>query len=543
LIKSITGIDNEAEAYKKLMNVNDTSLLSNIEDDRLNRYREYDSIEAKIPYIKRALNVMTQNILSPDDYNLDYFNIDSKDQSDELNPAIISNIKDIIDEYEIQDHAKDIVYNTLKYGDYFAEIVSVDDVLQNNRILLKENYNVKNENSDIKVNLIFESDDKANSNSNKKSQVFVNYLNPYNVVRLGDKYPMGYLVFPNNMIVKNPQQITNLNSTQPIAKKIIDKVRSMSSSQRAELFKTEEDLKKVLAKLIYYSDNNELSIKVKYVAPDKMVHFTVNRNKFYPYGTSMLFGTEFLARILIAIQGSIMIQRLTRVIDRRMFKVEIGPSRDAATYIEAFKEKMERRKFTIDSIGSIDSLPSQLASFEDLYLPMKSGKSYVEYDAIPPQGELSSRIDDLKSIRDEIVASMEVPAAYLGIEENIESKNTLAQQNIVFASSIVYYQKEFSRKFTELVKAISRLSNSNSNEIDKCSIKLNPPMSLITEKNSDYYQSLSNIVSSLTSLGIPKEYIMKKYLKSFNWSEIERMKADEKMMEVIMGKSENSEKL
>ena len=47
-------------------------------------------------------------------------------------------------------------------------------------------------------------------------------------------------------------------------------------------------------------------------------------------------------------------------------------------HYEKLKEEFKRRKFSIDSFGSVDTISSQISSFEDVFLPQKDGKSFVD---------------------------------------------------------------------------------------------------------------------------------------------------------------------
>ncbi len=576
--EDIINIEKSMKRLKNVVNLNDTSKLSSlvnslasnsnnknsnsyeellkslginfsavsVEQDRISRYREYEAITIKIPYVKRAIEVLVQNILEPDDNSkksLTIINEENANTNDIQFKTNYDNIKNFIKTYELENYIKDITLNVLKLGDYFVEIVEVDSTLRNYKLTegtIDYNYNDKNK----KVKFIVEGlEDNKNSNKDyfnintKKQDIFLNYLSPAMVVKLGDKFCLGYIVFPYNSSkisgVKDSMdagkvQVQMMDDSSYQIQGIVDKlVSKIKGNRNIDLSNTKDELKTIIAKLLIQSQNKE--IIARYVKPENMEHFNISTLENAPYGTSLLYGTEFLARIMIAIQSSIMVQRMTRSVERRVIKVELGATRDAQKYIEAFKEKMERRKFTVDTNGSVDTVASQLATFEDMYIPMRNGRTLVEFEAIPPQGELSSRVEDLKSIRDELIAGLYVPPAYLSVEENIESKNTLSQQNVIFANTILNYQKSMSQHLTSLLHKAFKITDPNNKNIDDFQISFNPPTALFAEKHAEYYQTVATIINTLKDLDVPKKYIIEKYLKPIDWNKVKEENISEKI--------------
>jgi len=543
----------------------------NPENDRIARYKEYEGIVKKIPYMKRALKVITQNILNPEDYTkkaiqISYEGVYDKDSDISF---IMQYVQNLIDTLELEDFIFDIVYNTLKYGDYFIEIVVLPEILKQYKIL-NENYNpVKQqviseqfrfgEDSIGQIDVVIDysnlalsesvgtinsSEKKKGLNKLKTSDLYLNFLSPEYVVKLGDRFCLGYLVFQNiqqsNMLKSTNTTMQNITAQKDViktlAKKIMQKISTLDKTKQT-LLKTETDLQNTLARFLATyvgpeTSNGNIQLNARFIPPELMEHFTINVSEFKPYGTSIFYGSEFLAKIVVAIQSSIMIQRLTRAVEKRLIRVDLGISRDARRYLTEVKTLLNRRKFTVDNLGTVDEIPSNLSTFEDIYIPIKNGKSPVEFETLPPVGELSTRVDDLKQLRDNLVASVDVPPPYLGIEENTESKAQLSQENVVFATTIINNQKQISKHLTSLLQKVVKLLNVNKQQamlLQDIKLVFEPPTSVIMEHKSEYLQNVSNIIEQLSSLGIPKTYLINKLIPQFkNW-EVEEADISEKL--------------
>ncbi len=94
---------------------------------RVARYAEYDAVCTKIAYVQRAIKVLTDHIIAPDDilkYALQVIPVDRNSKETKIDIAI-TRIKEIIKHFKLENKIKNLVFDTLKYGDNFVEIVPV----------------------------------------------------------------------------------------------------------------------------------------------------------------------------------------------------------------------------------------------------------------------------------------------------------------------------------------------------------------------------------------------------------------------------------
>jgi hypothetical protein len=196
------------------------------------------------------------------------------------------------------------------------------------------------------------------------------------------------------------------------------------------------------------------------------------------------------------------------------------------------KEEFKRRKVSIDSYGSVDTISSQISSFEDVFIPQKDGKPFVDISSMTDLvSDTRSKTDELKYIRDSIVASLGVPASFLNLEENLNSKNTLSEENVLFARSIINHQKYLTHQVQELIIKIYMIIDPEKalSILDDVEIAFPAPKSLQFERQSAYISSLVNLVETLERIGVPKDWSKKKYLTSIDWDEVEKYEIDSKI--------------
>ena len=99
------------------------------EKSRINKMGDYDKIVNFIPQLYQALNVLVDNIMSPDDFTKDVFSLlynEKEVHLDEDDNPVIKNLKELEKKYKIEDKCKQLIFDTLKYGDQFISIVNLD---------------------------------------------------------------------------------------------------------------------------------------------------------------------------------------------------------------------------------------------------------------------------------------------------------------------------------------------------------------------------------------------------------------------------------
>ena len=101
------------------------------EKSRISKLPEYDQVVNYIPQLNQALNVLVDNIMSPDDFTKDVFTLKYKGETvtDDTTDSVIRNLYDLEKIYNIEGKTKRIITDTLKYGDTFLNITKLNDGL------------------------------------------------------------------------------------------------------------------------------------------------------------------------------------------------------------------------------------------------------------------------------------------------------------------------------------------------------------------------------------------------------------------------------
>jgi len=525
---------------------------------RIARYKSYQATISLINYAMRALNVLVDNILSPDDITKQALEIKPKLSLNDDTPIAskVRYVKEVIEQVKLERKLDVIVRSTLLFGDLFCEVGGPKDALTSQTLLTEGNQYAQTINDqydsgmrekithqvkdgifqfDLDYTALSEIDvlpDKKKER--KKSKAIANlhliFHDPQFVIKLQSAmFPLcfGYLVFPVRAAMPGTALADDAINNICIA--IIKSLRAKIPQMKE--FKDDKELKDILTALVNNSDLNH-AMDIRYIPPDKMVHFFVPTTKYYPYGESIFDSTQYTSKVLISLETALAVQRLSRSTEKRKIAIEVGLPRDARKAIELMKEEFRKRKVSLDSFGSVDTIPSMITTFEDVYIPQKDGKAFVDISTFNEGNvDVRSKVDELKFMRDQMVSSLGVPPAFLGIEENLSNKAALSEENILFARTVIGHQKYLTHQLQDLVQKIFDIIDPEEalTILDEVEVALPVPRSLQFEREARYMNELSTLVENLERIGIPKGYSTKKYLSQIDWEEVKKYDIDDKI--------------
>jgi len=547
LISKTAGGDIKLDGHSGFFGQGSTSPGTFGQGGRLLRYRTYQSIIDNINWCYRALDVIVDNVLAPDDITKVSLEVSPKSYLGDETPeeSRVSVVKEIIKEIKLEKNLNIITKNTLLAGDFFVELADARTALTSKALLVESlREDIQQERKEVlsfdklKITMdyttFYEKQTSGVADTTKENIKIENlqliFHEAARVIKLqSDLFPLcfGYLIFPKAAL--NPQKMIQDQVIDSICLSILKSLEKRIP--QISDYGDDKELKNIIASMVKET-NQDKAMSIRYVPPDRVQHFFRPGMKYYPYGESIFDSAQYASKVLIALETALAVQRLSRSTEKRKIGIELGLPRDARKMIEKLKEEFRKRKISLDSFGTIDTIPSMVTTFEDIYVPQKDGKAYVSIDTFTEGNvDMRSKVDELKFIRDTLVSSLGVPASFLNIEENLSNKAALSEENILFARTIVSHQKYLTEQINELLVKVFDIINPEQalTIFDHISVCLPPPKSLQFEREAKYISDLTNLVESLERIGVPKEWSKRKYLTSIDWDEVENYDIDDEI--------------
>ena len=172
-------------------------------------------------------------------------------------------------------------------------------------------------------------------------------------------------------------------------------------------------------------------------------HFRIlGDDRKLPYGTSMLEKARRIWKQLLLSEDAMLIYRVSRAPERRVFKVFVGnmDDKDVDPYVQRVASKFKRDQISDPHTGNVDMRYNQLAVDQDYFIPVRDAAATNPIETLPGGTNLAE-IADIEYIQKKLVTALRIPKAYLGVEEAVGDGKNLSLLDIRFARTINRIQK------------------------------------------------------------------------------------------------------
>jgi len=174
----------------------------------------------------------------------------------------------------------------------------------------------------------------------------------------------------------------------------------------------------------------------------EMVHFRLLTDLNYlPYGRSYIEPARKLFKQYTLMEDAMLIHRIVRAPEKRIFYVNVGgiPPNEVEQFMQKTISTMKRTPHVDQETGEYNLKYNMQNLMEDFYIPIRGNDTTTKIDTT--KGLDYDGIQDVEYLRDKLFAALKVPKAFLGYDENVEGKATLAAEDIRFARTIDRIQR------------------------------------------------------------------------------------------------------
>lgn len=174
----------------------------------------------------------------------------------------------------------------------------------------------------------------------------------------------------------------------------------------------------------------------------EIAHFRMlTDSNFLPYGKSIVEPARKVWKQLTLMEDAMLIHRIMRAPEKRIFKIDVGniPPNEVDNYMQRIINQMRKTPYVDQQTGEYNLKFNMQNMLEDYFLPVRGGQSGTEIDTL--SGMEFTGIDDIEYLRNKMMAALKVPKAFLGYDEAISGKATLAAEDVRFARTIERVQR------------------------------------------------------------------------------------------------------
>lgn len=266
----------------------------------------------------------------------------------------------------------------------------------------------------------------------------------------------------------------------------------------------------------------------------EIAHFRLlSDSNFLPYGKSMIEPARRVWKQLSLMEDAMLIHRIMRAPEKRMFYVDVGniPPADIDTAMQKIISQVKKVPYIDERTGDYNLRFNLNNMVEDFYLPVRGSDSGTKIDTLP--GMDFTGIDDLEYIRNKMMAALKIPKAFLGYEEGLSGKATLAAEDVRFARTIGRIQRIIVSELTKIAIVHLYVQGYQDASLVDFELELSNPSTIFEQEKLEIWSNKISLASDMLEAKMFSKKWM--YNQIFNMSEDE---VEELNREVISDQKE-----
>lgn len=251
--------------------------------------------------------------------------------------------------------------------------------------------------------------------------------------------------------------------------------------------------------------NNPNDVKFVWIGKNEQIpyqnlqvaHFRLLSNSFYlPYGMSVLHGARRAWKMLSIMEDMMLVYRLERSIERRVFKINVGNTdpQDVPAYVQQIANTFKRSPVVDPMTGQLDLRKNFLSTDADFFIPVRSENAPTPIESLPAAQNITS-MEDIEYMENKVLAALRIPKSFLNFQEAQGKGQNLSIMDVRFSRKINKIQQALLMELNKI--AITHLYLLGfSDELTNFSISMNNPSTQIEAMELDNLQKKIQIAQS-----------------------------------------------
>tara|TARA_R110000822_G_scaffold26819_1_gene80482 strand:- start:4243 stop:6093 length:1851 start_codon:yes stop_codon:yes gene_type:complete len=262
----------------------------------------------------------------------------------------------------------------------------------------------------------------------------------------------------------------------------------------------------------------------------EIAHFRMlSDTNFLPYGKSILEGGRKTWKQLTLMEDAMMIHRIMRAPSKRVFNIDIGniPPAEVDNYMQQVINRMKKTPYIDQNTGDYNLKFNLQNMLEDFYLPTRGGNSGTKIEDL---GGLEwTGTEDIEYLKNRMLASLRIPKAFVGYEEGVDGKATLAALDVRFARTVERIQRIAVSELTKIALVHLYTQGYTDADLVGFSIELTNPSTIAEQEKVELWSSKNRLADEMkTGQMLSEDWI---YDKIFGMSKEEVKGQREKVVE------------
>ena len=255
----------------------------------------------------------------------------------------------------------------------------------------------------------------------------------------------------------------------------------------------------------------------------EVAHFRLlSDSNYLPYGKSQIEGSRKIYKQLTLMEDAMLIHRIMRAPEKRVFKLDIGniPPSEVDNYMQKTISKMKRAPVIDETTGDYNLKYNMQNITEDFFLPVRGGDSGTSIDSLP--GLTYEATEDIEYLKNKLLSSLRIPKAFLGFEEQVGSKATLAAEDVRFARTIERIQRITVSELTKIAIVHLYAQGYQDSELVNFELSLTNPSTIYEQEKIELWNNKTTLARDMIDNGLVSSNWIYKNIFGFTNEEIKK---------------------
>lgn len=246
---------------------------------------------------------------------------------------------------------------------------------------------------------------------------------------------------------------------------------------------------------LWYTKQQQTPLKFFQVA-----HFRlITDSTFLPYGVSWLHKARRSWKMLSMMEDMMLIYRLERSIERRIFKIYTGDidENDVQAYVQQVANQFKRTEIIDPETGQVDLRKNFLSVDTDYFIPFRSEDRMSKIEPLQAVSNQTS-MDDIEYMRGKMLAALRVPKAFLNFQDTQGKGQNLAFMDVRFARMINRIQQALLMELNKIA-IVHLFLMGFTDDINNFTLTMHNPSSQVQQQELDMMVKKVNTMQQLLS--------------------------------------------
>ena len=235
----------------------------------------------------------------------------------------------------------------------------------------------------------------------------------------------------------------------------------------------------------------------------EVAHFRLLTDSNYlPYGRAFLEPARKVFKQLMLMEDAMLIHRIMRAPEKRTFYINVGaiPPEQVEQFMAETVNKMKKTPYIDQQTGDYNLKYNMQNITEDFYIPVRGNDNSTKIETT--KGLDYDGTQDIEYLKSKMMAALKIPKPYLGYDEGVEGKSTLAGMDVRFARTVERVQRIVESELTKIALVHLYSQGFTDEQLVDFSLELTTPSIIYEQEKIELFTAKTTVAGEMIDKGL-----------------------------------------